>query len=367
MPICFIGTNEVLLSKLNRIYVYELQTGNIRYLVSLRSSFKQNVLGRIHLSKRLLRLGVRYGTLINDNTVLLVYDQSIFELDFRNFSIIKSFSLAQDNRPLNIAVIRNINGFNDMVCFGEYYGNGNPKQKAVNIYGKTEVNDWKIIFTFPNGSIDHVHSIVPDKYNDCVWILTGDFGNAAAIWIAKDNFSIVYPVGIGKQIFRSVVAFPTPDGLLYGTDSQFELNTIRLLIKSDEKWISRSLCEVNGPVCYGCKVKDDFVFSTSVEGMSTAKKGILKYLDTEIGDGVKENYSHIVIGNIKSGFNTIYKNRKDFLPFVLFQFGIIQFPTGYNDSNLLIFHNTALENNNLSTCITELSESNVNPSSLSSP
>ena len=351
-PICFINQNEVLFSKLNKLFVYNLKSHDITFLTSLNKSYKQVFLGRVNILNRLFRLGVRYGILNDERKVLLVYDKCIFELDLENCLIFKSFRVPRGNTPLNIAEIKDINGFDNTVCFGEYFGN--PSKNEVNIYKRSEMGGWDIIYTFSDGKINHIHSIIPDEYNGCVWILTGDFGDAAAIWMATDNFQNVQPVAIGKQIYRSCVAFSTPTGLLYATDSQFEVNTIRLLQKSENKWTSISLGEVNGPVIYGSKVKDSYVFSTSVEGMSTNKHGIFKYLDKEIGKGVKEDYAHIVIGNIKSGFNTIYKNQKDFLPFILFQFGVIGFPSGFNNSNFLIFHNTALENYDLSTCVIEL-------------
>jgi len=37
------------------------------------------------------------------------------------------------------------------------------------------------------GTIKHVNNIVTDSFNDCVWALIGDFGNAATILRAKDN------------------------------------------------------------------------------------------------------------------------------------------------------------------------------------
>lgn len=352
LPICFINQDEVLFSKLNKLFIYNLISGNLKYLTSLEGSFTQTLLGRVNVLNRILRLGVRYGILTDDHKILVVYDNFIFELDLKDISIHKSFCIPRGNRPLNMAVIKNINGFDNMVCFGEYFGN--PSKTAVNIYKRIESSRWEIIYTFPDGSINHIHSIVPDEYNDCVWILTGDFDDAAAIWMATDNFKSVNPIVIGQQTYRTCVAFPTPEGLLYGTDSQFELNSIRLLQKVEDQWISISLGEVNGPVIYGCKIKENYVFSTSVEGMTTNKKGIFKYLDKEKGEGVKENYTHLIVGNIQSGFKTIYKNRKDFLPFILFQFGVIRFPTGQNNSNLLIFYNTALKNYDLSTCVIEL-------------
>ena len=178
-------------------------------------------------------------------------------------------------------------------------------------------------------------------------ILTGDFENSSAIWIAENNFNKVYPVLRGKQDYRSCVAFPTKEGLLYGTDSQFQQNSIRLLYK-DTNWNTRKIFDVNGPIIYGSKIKDDFCFSTSVEGESSNKGKVLQYFDTKKGKGVITNYSHIIKGNLNDGFEVVYKNKKDIYPFILFQFGTVIFPTGENNSDSVFFNVNALKNHDQS-------------------
>ncbi len=351
-PICFLNNDELLLSKRNKIFVLSLKAKKLNYFLSLRTSLKQNLIGKVYIASRLLRLGIRYGLITDDHKLLIVYDNSIFEIDLDNLENIYSYDIKRGRQPLSISIIKNILGFEDIVCFGEYFNN--PCKEAVNIYRKTNLNNWEVIYSFPKGAINHVHSIVPDKFNNCVWILTGDFGNAATIWIATDNFKKVSPVSSGDQLFRSCVAFPTPDGLIYATDSQFQQNSIRLLCKLNDVWISKRVSNVNGPVIYGCIHGGNFVFSTSVEGLSYEKSGVFKFLDREIAPGIREGFSHIIYGNLKDGFKVIYKNEKDYLPFILFQFGVIQFPNGLNNSDFLVMHNTSLKSHDYSTCIINL-------------
>ena len=154
--------------------------------------------------------------------------------------------------------------------------------------------------------------------------------------MVKNNFQKVEKIVSGEQKFRSCVAFATPFGLLYGTDSQFELNTVRLLVKSNNLWISTALFSVNGPIIYGCHVGDCYFFSTSVEGDSLSKGKILKYFDKKEGPGVLEYESQIIGYRLDGSFNIIYKSKKDFLPFLLFQFGNILFPSGFNDSDFFV-------------------------------
>jgi hypothetical protein len=54
---------------------------------------------------------------------------------------------------------------------------------------------------------------------------------------------------------------------------------------------------------------------------------------------------------MKEGFETIYKCKKDCLPFVLFQFGVFTFPTGNNLTDYIIVSPRALKEKNKSLSI----------------
>jgi hypothetical protein len=334
MPLCFVDEVSIIVSKRNKIFIYNLEKKTNFFLVYLPQSVFTNVLSSFNLTNRLLRLGVRKAIKISTEIVLVVFNNSFYEININKRSFVKVFDIVRGNRPLNITEVKAISNFDDGFYFGEYFENF--ENKPVNVYKRFEDSTWGIVFTFPENTIEHVHNIIADPLNDCLWILTGDFGNAAAIFMAKNNFEEVVPILLGKQEYRSCVAFPTDRGLLYATDSQFEQNSIRLLRKNGEKWISEFISNVNGPVIYGCKVNSDFFFSTSVEGDGLSKGRIMKYLDTKRGLGVVEDYSHIIGGNLDEGFNVLDKFKKDRFPFILFQFGNILFPEGDNMSNKLI-------------------------------
>ncbi len=340
-----LGPNELLLSKHNHLFIYSLVTNSYSYILSLPCPFYIKVFSRIKLFSRLFRLGVRLGLSITENKVLVVFNNFFYEICIIKKSYQVVFSLPRGNRPLNIANVHNIKGFDNSLYFGEYFSNFS--KDSVNIYKRLFDGSWEIVFTFPKGTIEHVHSIVPDAYRECLWVLTGDFDNAAGIWMVKNNFNEIEPVLIGKQIFRACVAFPEPEGLIYATDSQFETNSIRLLKKSNDKWVSECICEINGPAIYGCKVKSNLFFSTSVEGDSVSKNFFFKYLDNKPGPGIIDKSSHIVGGNLKKGFKVLRTNKKDIFPFIFFQFGVVTFPTGLNDTDFLYGFNIALTKNDL--------------------
>ncbi|WP_316790832.1 hypothetical protein [Pedobacter frigoris] len=349
IPLCFIKGNKLLFSRSNNIFLLDTLTGQKRHITQLPASPWLRMANASKLISRVLRLGVRYAIPLPNDKVLVVFNLKFYEVDLKTGAFKETFTLPRGNRPLDISHISSISGFEDRICFGEYFYN--PEKTPVHIYSKRlEDPEWEISYTFKEGEIDHVHAIVPDPYRNCVWILTGDFDGGSAIWMAKDNFREVRPVLRGKQIYRACVAFPVKEGLIYATDSQFEINSIRLLKAiNNTEWTSDFLYEINGPAIYGCKVDETLFFSTSVEGNSIPKGKILRYLDREPGPGVKDNYSYIVGGNMSSGFTDLSSNEKDRYPLMIFQFGAITFPSGRNETNMLVTYNRSLKRNGFDT------------------
>lgn len=344
IPLCYMNGDELLISIRNQLFIYDLNANTKRHILNLPASPIKKLLNYTKITSRVLRLGVRYAIPITANEVLLVFNHQFYEVNLATLEIKESFKLQRGNRPLNIANIKDLPGFDDMLCFGEYFYN--PQKQAIHVYKRINGNtDWEIAYTFAEGQIDHVHALVPDQFRNCVWILTGDLGCGAAIWKAETNFEKVTLIKGGEQIYRSCNAFPIAEGLIYATDSEFEINTIRLLKEDDKGWKSEQICEINGPAIYGCQVNDLIFFSTSVEGNSVPKGKILMYFDWQPALGVKDNYSHIVAGNIKQGFSSVNRNEKDAYPFVLFQFGAVTFPTGVNLTNNLVSYNRSLKRN----------------------
>lgn len=349
VPLCFISEKELLIAKNNKLYLYNIEKDKNEFILELDSGFIKKNISEIKLVQRLLRLGVRYAIPITDENVLIVFNFNFYELNIRIKQIRKTFTLPRGNRPLNISKVENITGFDDGLYFGEYFEN--LDRTAVNIYKRNSDQNWQIVFTFPEDTIEHVHNIIPDPYNDCLWLLVGDFDKAAGIWKATNNFQTVEPIVIGKQDYRACVAYPTKEGLVYATDSQLEKNSIRILKKKKDIWESEFIKEVNGPVIYGCKVNDDIFLSTSVEGDSLGKGKIMQFLDRQPGPGILTNKSVIIGGNLNDGFNVIHENIKDRWPFILFQFGVMIFPTGNNNSDKLVLYNIAVKSNDLNTSI----------------
>jgi len=351
-PLCLIN-NELIVSKENLILRYDIEKKTLRKILSLPVNFGIKFLMKFKILIRLFRLGVRYGIQIHEGLIIVVFNKRIYEIDLKSKACKEVFKIFRGSAPLNICEIKNIKGFENCFAFGEYFGNF--EKDEVHIYKRKINGSWEVAFTFPKGTMEHIHSIVPDRFNDCLWILAGDFANSSCIWMAKDNFSSVIPILRGSQNYRSCVAFATEDGLLYATDSQFESNSIRLLKRNNKEWVSVEISQLNGSSIYGCYLGGENVcFSTTVEGDSLSKGKFLKYLDRKPGPGIKSPESHIVIGNLRDGFYSVMTKKKDIYPFILFQFGTFLFPTGTNKTDKLICYDIGLKGSDLNTYIYNL-------------
>lgn len=345
--LCYGRRNSIFLSKLNKIYKYNIDNDKIELIAKFQKNKKHRFSKINKKLRRLLRSDIRFAFWTRNKELIVIYNNKFHSINLETKQIIELYNLPRGSRPLNMTFINNeLNEFENGLYFGEYFSN--PEKKSVNIY-KIEKKKLKIVYTFKEGLINHIHNLVIDKFNQCMWILVGDFDNSAAIYRAKNNFKDIKCILSGKQAYRACEAFPLKEGLLYATDSQFEQNYIKLLKKDDrEKWISENICPINGPAIFATKFKEKLAFSTSVEAINTGNK-IQKYLRRKSGPGIIKDVSEIKIGNLKSGFTTFSENKKDCFPFIFFQFGNIIFPRGENNTNFLIYSNIALKDNDLCT------------------
>ena len=341
-PLCYMGTSILLLSKRNVLYCYNMKEDSYEKICSYKISFLFRLLSVFSLTRRLLRIEFRYGLELDGRRYLVVYKNSVLILDMIDKSIREQ---EVGERGLSFAKIENVQGFENMICFGDYKENFSKDEISINSFIN---NQWRKVYTFKKGEIEHVHAIIPDPINSRVWILTGDFGDSACIWLAEENFSKVRPIVRGSQMFRSCVAFPLDGGLLYATDSQMEENFINFLQPNFFGGFDlKVICSINGPCIYGTRLKDDFVFSTSVEpfnglGKIDITKGLLL---RNPGIGIKSPHSEILKLNRAFEVKKLYSNQKDNWPFI-FQFGAVTFPTDNYDNNDLVFYNVSLKNNN---------------------
>ena len=350
ISLCLWDDNTIILSRINRIVSYDAKSQTFAKIYSFRINYRDIFAFLSPLLRRLFRVETRYAIKINPNVLLIVRNRKLYELNILTGQIDSELPLPRGSRPLNITKIKSLKGFEDGLYFGEYFSN--PEKKAVKIYKYTS-NQLIEVFKFDDGRINHIHNIVADNIRDCLWIMTGDEGDASSIYMARNNFRSIERVVCGNQIYRSCVAFPLEKGLLYATDSQYEKNSIRMLLLKNNVWESKEIYTINGPCIYGTEIGSRKYFSTSVEGVNSGNV-ISRYLSVKRGPGIHKNHSAIIRYSLEKGAEIIYQNEKDRFPFVLFQFGNISFPTGENKMEKLIFSNIALKEDDVSTIIFDL-------------
>ena len=306
-------------------------------------SKKERYLGWSNYASRMMRFGVRSSIALDNEQVLLSIGNNVYELSLQKKELSKGWYCGTGIRPLFFTEVKGIDGIIDGVYFGGYLGN--MDKKPVNIYHRTGIDQWEIVYTFPQDTINHVHNIVPDHYRQCLWVFTGDFDDASAIWKVTDDFKKVERVVCNDQKYRGCVVYALPEGLLYATDAPFMDNYTYLL--NPETMETKEIFPIDGSCIYGCQWKDKYVFSSTVEGDGRNMSRMEWLLTRKRGAGIKDDYVHMYLGNLLEGFKEIYKEKKDCMPFYTFQFGAFKFPSGFNNSDTLYFQPVATSENDL--------------------
>ena len=351
-PIIYLNNDNLLVFKKGSFYILDVNKSNLDFKCKIKLNIFIYIASCIPIVSRILRLTIRASVKQNNNLLIFTFRNYIYEMDLNNYTISNGFYL-KHARPLNFEVIEGITNVDDGVYFGEY--KSNPKKECISIFKRQSKDIWEIVYTYPEGTIEHIHNIISDNYNDEVYILTGDFGNAAAIWKVRNNFETVDSILYGNQDCRSCILFPTKDGLIYATDSPFSQNSIRILKNTtNNQWVSNEICKINGPCIYGTKFNNDFIFSTSVEGEGLNSNFFYNLFSIKRGNGILDNNVCVYKGNLNDGFHLIYKIKKDKLPYLIFQFGTICFPSGEINGNYLPMFQVGTIYNDMSTSILKI-------------
>jgi len=244
------------------------------------------------------------------------------EMEFR-----VSHRLVRGLRPLHIAATPS-----GHVYWGEYFDN--PRREEVHVYVSVDRGaHWEVGYTFPSGAIRHVHNIVYDEWENCLWVLTGDRGRECRIIRASCDFKTVEVVLAGDQQTRCAALVPTCDAVYFSSDTPFEVNHVYRLDRRSGR--VRAVAELSGSSIYGCLAGDAVFFSTMVE-----PSAVNSCCDVELygsRDGVT--------------WRGVQHWKKDRWPMGLFQYGNAFLADGKNTSGLLAATTIAVEQTDLETCI----------------
>ena len=213
-------------------------------------------------------------------------------------------------RPLHITV-----GPNDQLLFGEYFDN--QERSEVNIYGSTDKGEnWDTVYTFPAGSIRHIHNIVFDEWANCYWVLTGDEAHEPQVLKASLDFHDVEIVISGSQQARAATLVPANNAVYFSTDTPSERNHVYQFDRTGEL---TAVSEISGSSIYGCAVNGSLFFTTMVESSEVnSDRNVRLYASA---DG--ETWESAMVWT------------KDHWPMRFFQYGNAFLPDGINTTDLL--------------------------------
>jgi len=338
-PLCFLPSGKLVAYRNGDLLLLSDKGTEEKH--PLIKSKKETLLGHSKLLTRLLRLGFKQAIALDEDHVILSVKNVLYEYCFSQKTLSNGFVADGRIRPLYFTEIKDIEGFDDGIIWGGYQVN--MDKGPVHIYRRTGTDKWEIAYTFEKGKINHIHNIISDPYRKCLWVFTGDFGEAAAIWKITENFQKVERVVCDDQHYRACVAFALPEGILYATDTPFADNFI-YIIRDISTMKRETIAPLSGSCIYGCRWNDQYVFASTVEGDRYGFVDV--FFKHDLGAGIKDNFAHLYIGNLANGFQDVYKGEKDRLPYI-FQFAAFMFPTGTNNSSSLFFYPMGTKENDL--------------------
>jgi hypothetical protein len=262
------------------------------------------------LGGRLRRDGFHALAVLPDGGLAAILPKAIAlcapgETEFR-----ETWRVRRGTRPMSLAVAPG-----GAIYWGEYFDNATRAE--VHVYGSHDLGrTWDVVYTFPAGAIRHVHGIVHDPHQECLWMCTGDYESEPRILRVSLDWKSVETVLSSSQQTRTVRPIPAPDGLYFATDTEREQNYIYRL---DPKGELHRLHPTNGPSLWSCQAGDSLFFTTDVEPSP-----------------VNHRRSACLYGSSDGGaWTELMAWPKDRWHMFLFQFGNIILPTGRNTTPVL--------------------------------
>lgn len=272
------------------------------------------------LTRRFFRAEITSFYSLSNGDRLAVAKKGLFLQKKGSNSFYKCFATPRGSKPLRICIAPSGELF-----LGEYFQN--VEKRAVHVYSSEDNGqNWHIAYTFPEGSINHIHGIFFDKYTNRFWVATGDRENECIIGYTEDDFKTFVEVFRGGQEYRTCQLFFYKDFIVFGTDTQYGQNSLR---KIDRQTLEiTELQKVQGSVIKGGQVGDVAFISTTVE-------------PSEVN---KDKYAHLWVTKDGLHWEEKYKAKKDWLPFKM-QYGTFEFPQYYGINKLekLFFSGRALK------------------------
>jgi hypothetical protein len=298
---------------------------------TFRPSWQRRLSTTNRLTARLLRNGFHALAVLPSGGLVAAVAGAVVVLRPNETEFRVTHVITRGTRPLHITAVPG-----GPVFWGEYFDNA--AREEVHIYGSTDGGaSWAVAYTFPRGAIRHVHNIVHDPWENCLWVLTGDNGGECRILRASYDFSRVDTVLQGNQQARAVALVPMQDGLYFTSDTPLESNYVYRL---DRQGVLSQLAPISSSSIYGCNVGDRVFFSTMVEPSA-----------------VNHDRHVRIFGGSSSGGSGLQVWRsllawpKDPWPKRFFQYGNAFLPEGRNSTPYLAVTTVAVRSDDMTTSL----------------
>ena len=298
----------------------------LRKIASYSPGIRRHVTSKFRLSSRLFRDGFHALAVLPSGNLVAALPAAIVTLKRGDREFQVTHRITRGTRPLHITATPD-----GRVLWGEYFDNA--QRSEVHIYeSRDEGFTWNVAHTFPARSIRHVHNIVFDPWEDCLWIFTGDYGTECKILRASCDSSMLDEVVSGNQQCRAVAAVVSSEGIYFASDTPLEKNFVYFL---DRRGKIHTLAAIPSSSIYACQNRSGLFFSTMVEPS-----------DVNLSNEVA-----IVGSNNGENWQQIGSWRKDRWPMRLFQYGNASLPDGDNTTDFLAATTIAVRGADLATTI----------------
>jgi hypothetical protein len=294
-----------------------------------RPEWWRNVSSASRLGFRLFRDGFHALNVLPTQHLIAAVPKAIITLAPGETQFRISHRVLRGTRPLHIASTPD-----GRLYWGEYFDN--PQRDEVHVYASNDCgNHWNVAYTFPKGAIRHIHNIVYDEWENCLWVLTGDNGGECRILKTSCDFRNIETVLSGNQQVRAAAFVPTQEALFFSSDTPFESNGIYCL---DRHGNVRKLAGISSSSVHGCRVSDAVFFSTMIEPTNVNQDQDARLYASVDGES----------------WHNLLAWQKDIWPKRLFQFGNVLLPDGRNTGNILALTTVAVKNDDLQTSLWSL-------------
>lgn len=298
---------------------------------SFHPPFWRGWTSRTNLGSRLVRDGFHALAVLPSKAMVAAVPGAIITLRPNESQFRLTHRITRGTRPLHITAVPN-----GTVFWGEYFDNASRDE--VHVYASTDAGaTWSVAYIFPKGAIRHVHNIVHDPWENCLWLLTGDYGDECRIVRASYDFRQIDIVLQGHQQARAVALVPTESGLYFSSDTPLEANAIYHLDRkeADREGKLSPLAPLSSSSIYGCRVGRDIFFSTMVEPSPKNKDGFVR----------------IFGGHEGRDWRPLLAWQKDPWPMRFFQYGNAFLPDGENSTPYLAVTTIAVESEDMNTSL----------------